>query len=187
MQGAESQVPGAANIEIFIMQGKIKHPVTCNPQAEVLWLKQQLNHMIGVSAGAQKLIFKGKQLVDNATLACTGIKNGDKLLLVISSDGLKEMKAKADETNRSSSLSCDLNNLLIGTNPWTCSPGHCFLPKWVMEALGVLDGDEVEVEPLQPPLNNTGHIMAKVLDASDGKTRESLELLTPYIEPTSLW
>jgi hypothetical protein len=51
--------------------------------------------------------------------------------------------------------------MLVGSNAWTSGEGVCVLPEWVMDALGLVDGDEVEVEPLQPPLNKTRHTMTR--------------------------
>jgi len=51
--------------------------------------------------------------------------------------------------------------MLVGSNAWTSGEGVCVLPEWVMDALGLVDGDEVEVEPLQPPLNKARHTMTR--------------------------
>ena len=54
--------------------------------------------------------------------------------------------------------------MLLGANTWSCSPGICFLPRWVirvMDSLGVLDGDQVEIEP---PLNEEGHSVSRSLE-----------------------
>ncbi len=40
--------------------------------------------------------------------------------------------------------------VLVGANSWPSEEGVCVLPEWVMHMLGVVDGDEVQVEPLQP-------------------------------------
>jgi hypothetical protein len=56
------------------------------------------------------------------------------------------------------------NVMLLGANTWSCSPGICFLPRWVMDSLGVLDGDQVEIEPLQPPLNEEGQGVSRSLE-----------------------
>jgi len=53
------------------------------------------------------------------------------------------------------------NVMLLGANTWSCSPGICFLPRWVMNSLGVLDGDQVEIEP---PLNEEGHSVSRSLE-----------------------
>ena len=53
------------------------------------------------------------------------------------------------------------NVMLLGANTWSCSPGICFLPRWVMDNLGVLDGEQVEIEPLQPPINEEGHRVSR--------------------------
>ena len=53
------------------------------------------------------------------------------------------------------------NVMLLGANTWSCLPGICFLPRWVMNSLGVLDGDQVEIEP---PLNEEGHSVSRSLE-----------------------
>jgi len=40
--------------------------------------------------------------------------------------------------------------VLVGANSWPSGEGVCVLPEWVMHMLDVVDGDEVQVEPLQP-------------------------------------
>ena len=188
VQEAESYYPKLGDLELIVMQGKVKHHVRCCDDSMVVDLKQQLQSLVGVSTAAQRLIFKGKQLNDKDTIRNLGVKSGDKLLLVLTADGLKELKSRADQSKRSVPLSCDLDTLLVGANPWTCSPGSCFLPKWIMESLGVADGDEIEVEPLQAPMNQLGHVMGRSLDQLDGKTQESLDtIVTCYILPEKLW
>jgi hypothetical protein len=58
--------------------------------------------------------------------------------------------------------------LLLGSNPHQYAArtnfgggvrGVCFLPSWAIRALGVKDGEEVEVEALPLPLNRAGHAM----------------------------
>jgi hypothetical protein len=56
---------------------------------------------------------------------------------------------------------CPYSPILVGSNAWTSGEGVCVLPEWVMDALGLVDGDEVQVEPLQPPLNKALHTMTR--------------------------
>jgi hypothetical protein len=51
--------------------------------------------------------------------------------------------------------------VLVGTNSWRSGEGVCVLPQWVMESLGLVDGDEVQVEALQPPLNEARRSMTR--------------------------
>lgn len=50
--------------------------------------------MTGVSPPAQKLIFKGKERKDGDCVAASGIKSGDKVMLMLSEAGHKELKAQ---------------------------------------------------------------------------------------------
>jgi len=50
---------------------------------------------------------------------------------------------------------------LVGVSACQSGEGVCVLPEWVMENLGLVDGDEVQVEALQPPLNLASHTMAR--------------------------
>jgi hypothetical protein len=164
----------AGSLELFVMQGKDKHNIVCRPDASVECLKQQIEMAAGVMPEAQKLIWRGKQLKDADSIAAAGLKNGDKLLLMISSEGIKALKEKQAASKRAilgakmeqkMALGADAANaMLLGTNTWSCSPGICFLPRWVMDNLGVLDGDQVEIEPLQPPLNEEGHSVSRSLE-----------------------
>ena len=54
-----------------------------------------------------------------------------------------------------------LETLVLGSNlGYECSvTGVCMLPLWAMNALGVNDGEEVVIEPLQLPLNKAGRPM----------------------------
>jgi hypothetical protein len=184
---AESNLSKPGNIELLVLQGKIKHYVSCFPDAMVLLLKHQLQQAIGVSLASQKLIFKGKQLKDDELVSTAGLKSGDKILLVISSEGLKELKTKTDRATRNVPLGFDVDTLLVGANPWSCSPGMCFLPKWVLDGLGIIDGEEVEVEPLQPPFNTRGHTIARALDDRDPKSAESLDRASCDLRVTDEW
>jgi hypothetical protein len=175
IQEAECILPKPGDLELLVLQGKIKHNVSCPPDSKVMVIKHQLQQAIGVSPASQKLIFKGKQLKDNDLVTLAGVKTGDKILLMISPEGLKELKEKADKASQNVPLGSDVDTLLVGANPWSCSPGMCFLPKWVLDGLGVTDGEEVEVEVLQPPCNKRGHAISKALEASDPKSAESLD------------
>ena len=187
VQEVERLHTNSGSFNILVMQGKIKHPVLCRLDFTISDIKQQVQRIVGVSLHNQKLIFKGRQLKDDDSVSGVGIKADDKVLLMISAEGLQELKAKSEETTITTPFSFDLNTLLIGANPWTCSPGMCFLPKWVMNCLGVADGDMVEIEPLQPPLNTSGHAMARGMDPRDHKSKESLERGACCIEISDLW
>ena len=193
------------SLELLVMQGKDKHKVVCRPDTSVECLKQQIEAAAGVMPAAQKLIFKvcrnrqalqhslppfraqrhgvcvcvcvqGKQLKDGDSIAAAGLKSGDKLLVMISSEGIKALNEKQAASKRAimgakmeekMALGADAANvMLLGANTWSCSPGICFLPRWVMDNLGVLDGDLVEIEPLQPPLNEEGHSVSRSLEPS---------------------
>jgi len=54
-----------------------------------------------------------------------------------------------------------LETLVLGSNlGYECNvTGVCMLPLWAMNALGVNDGEEVVIEPLQLPLNRAGRPM----------------------------
>eukprot|EP00291_Cryptomonas_curvata_P018807 CAMPEP_0172167066 /NCGR_PEP_ID=MMETSP1050-20130122/9358_1 /TAXON_ID=233186 /ORGANISM="Cryptomonas curvata, Strain CCAP979/52" /LENGTH=1252 /DNA_ID=CAMNT_0012837801 /DNA_START=118 /DNA_END=3876 /DNA_ORIENTATION=+ len=187
LQEAESIGPKPGFLELLVLQGKMKHCVSCPPDAMVLVLKHQLQKATGVSPTNQNLIFKGKQLQDKHLVSTTGLKAGDKILLMITSEGLKELKEKANKATQKLPLGFDVDTLLVGTNPWSCSPGMCFLPKWVLDELGVIEGEEVEVEALQPPFNKRGHTISRALDDSYPKGAGSLNTALCDLRVTAEW
>ena len=62
-----------------------------------------------------------------------------------------------------SSSSSSLSMALLGANAWASADGVCVLPEFAMRALGLAEGDLVQVEELLPPLNKAGHKMNRGL------------------------
>ena len=85
-----------AELSLTVMQGKSKHAVACPADANFLALKLQVQELCGVTPASQKLIFKGKERKDIETLAAAGLKNGDKVMLMLSAEGIKELKKEED-------------------------------------------------------------------------------------------
>ena len=83
-------------MELMVVHGKTKHAVTCAPGATFAALKQQVQEICGVSPASQKLIFKGKERKDAESLAAAGVTNGDKLMLMLSAEGIKELKKEEE-------------------------------------------------------------------------------------------
>ena len=83
-------------LQLTVIQGKVKHAVTCPGDSTVLQLKQQIQELSGVSPSSQKLIFKGKERKDAETLSAAGVANGDKLMLMLSPEGVKELKKEEE-------------------------------------------------------------------------------------------
>jgi hypothetical protein len=83
-------------MELVVVQGKTKHAVACAPDATFAALKQRMQEICGVSPASQKLIFKGKERKDAESLAAAGVSNGDKLMLMLSAEGTKELKKEEE-------------------------------------------------------------------------------------------
>lgn len=74
----------------------------------------------------------------------------------------EKKKAAVSASCRNSPLltSQNLQTLILGSNVTSCKmDGFAFLPAWAMHALGVQDGQEISIEPLQLPLNEAGRAM----------------------------
>ena len=111
---------GAESVELVVAQGKNKHNVRCL-LGKVLLLKQEIESVSGISVSAQKLIWRGKQLQDDDDMKELGLKNGNKMLLMLSSDGLKLVKDKQraalDFVQNKKELDSDsLGRLVLGCN-----------------------------------------------------------------------
>ena len=92
-------------LAITVLHGKEKLELSLGCEATVRDLKQTLSETLGASVASQKIIFKGKERRDVETLAASGIKSGDKLMLMMSEAGHKEAAAAAlqrakDESRR---------------------------------------------------------------------------------------
>lgn len=80
---------------------------------------------------------------------------------------IESEKKKASESASASSChnspllaSQSLQTLVLGSNVFSCKmDGYAFLPSWCMHALGVKDGQEISIEPLQLPHNKAGRAM----------------------------
>lgn len=83
-------------MELVVVQGKTKHAVTCAHDATFAALKQRVKEICGVSPASQKLIFKGKERKDAESLTAAGVSNGDKLMLMLSAEGIKELKKQEE-------------------------------------------------------------------------------------------
>ena len=85
-----------AELQLTVVQGKAKHAVACPPDATIAVLKQRVQDKCGVSPACQKLIFKGKERKDAESLAAAGVSSGDKLMLMLSAEGVKELKKEEE-------------------------------------------------------------------------------------------
>jgi len=92
---------------------------------------------------------------------------------LIASDAVEETCATIRAEKRQKAATTPLTDdpmdtaLLLGSNPGSGNllgdtrglQGLSVLPDWAMHALGLKDGDEVEIEALTPPLNQVGRAM----------------------------
>ena len=85
-----------AELQLTVVQGKAKHAVACPADATIAVLKQRVQEKCGVSPACQKLIFKGKERKDAESLAAAGVASGDKLMLMLSAEGIKELKKEEE-------------------------------------------------------------------------------------------
>ena len=83
-------------MRLTVMQGKAKHAVDCSADGTFLQVKQRVQELCGVVPASQKLIFKGKERKDGDSVAAAGVRDGDKLMLMLSAEGAKELKREEE-------------------------------------------------------------------------------------------
>jgi len=77
----DERLPGEA--ALLISQGKVKYKVAIGEGSRsVEELKQRVAKLTGVDAKFHRLIYKGKELKDKASVEELGLKDGDKMLLL---------------------------------------------------------------------------------------------------------
>ena len=70
-------------IHIHTVAGR-KHSIDVEPSATILSLKEELQQREGIAVVQQRLLYKGQNLGDNATIDFVHIKAGDVLHMVLS-------------------------------------------------------------------------------------------------------
>lgn len=86
--------------QVVVVQGKNKYEVCCPSEGTFKVLKEKVQEVTGVSCVSQKLIYKGKERKDTDSIASSGIKSGDKVMLMLSEAGHKELKAQEEKQAR---------------------------------------------------------------------------------------
>jgi len=92
-------------VTVQVSYNKEKLDVPCELSGTVMSLKESLAVPSGVKANHQKLIFKGKTLLNDEMLDLLGIKEGSKLMLMVTEEHRKALVLTTSLTELSDKVS----------------------------------------------------------------------------------